>query len=137
MHHPSAHGAPELDLLTRSNKLKDDDDRLRLIDSVFDRFKNEIERDKFNGVVNRVGKYKVNNFEACLVKAVQTEIVNIQTAASRQTEAPSRSRSRASGSKRPQMPVVASTPAPEITPEEREKMRELARKMRAESHETV
>jgi hypothetical protein len=111
-------------------KKNDDDDRLRLVDSVFDRFKNEIDREKFNTVVKRVGKYKSNNFEAFLVKAIQTEIANIQAAASSQpdSERPRRTK----GSKKPQIAVVTneSTPAPELTAEKRAEMRELAARLR-------
>lgn len=107
-------------------KMNDDDDRAYIIESVWEKVKDEISREEYDRITERASKRKVIDLAAYLMKCVQTHIASQATAAAAEQDKPQRRRSKRD------LPVVDndSIPARELTPEEEARMYELARKLK-------
>ncbi|WP_336791181.1 helix-turn-helix domain-containing protein [Paenibacillus sp. MMO-177] len=129
MHGGSAHSAPKHNHLSLPF-LTDDDKRNQSIEFIYQKYKKEIPRERFDIVVQRVTTRKASNFEALLDTSVQREIANMQVASSH-TDVIQPRRNRTTSNRKPKIDIVKdSDQAPaEIPPEKLEQMRKLARKL--------
>ncbi|WP_336791137.1 helix-turn-helix domain-containing protein [Paenibacillus sp. MMO-177] len=116
--------------------INNDISRKRSIEFVFDQFKTEITKERFEKVVQRVSSYKTNDFTACLHTAVQNEISNMQVAVATADEkraSRSESKPKRTYSRKPKLALAGEgkeePTGTDIDPDKLEKMRALARKL--------
>lgn len=111
-------------------KKNDDDSRSESISLIFEQFKTEISKERFEKVVERVSSIRTNDFVACLVKSVQNEIANSQVLAAKEDNRGTATRNeRKNKTTKPKIEIVSPSPTKAVTQEELEELLKLAQKI--------